>query len=106
MLTEQQLLLDLDPRVTAQEELRIRLNLELQGHMALDIPVSKKNRRHWASIYEAQHQDPVYKPRDLSAERQAGADLALAFRADEQLARQIRSREVRGLSVGPLDFEP
>lgn len=63
MLTEEQLLLDLDPHVTAQEELRIRLNLELRGdHQALDIPVSHKNRAHWKLVHEAQHQDPVYKP--------------------------------------------
>lgn len=61
MLTEQLLLLDLDPNVTPQEELRIRLNLELGGHQALDIPVSHKNRQHWRSVYEAQHEDPVYE---------------------------------------------
>ena len=44
-----------------QDELQDRLNLELQqGHSALDIPVTDRNRAYWRTVWEAQHQDPVY----------------------------------------------
>lgn len=45
---------------TPSQELALRLNLELAGHQALDIPVTRKNRLYWNSVYQAQHQDPVY----------------------------------------------
>lgn len=110
MLTEEQLLLDLDPNVTPQEELRIRLNLELTGdHLATDIPVSSKNRQYWRTVWDAQHQDPVYKPIPLEIlDDPVPTDRGLeaVFRVDERTAQQIQSRQVRGLSVGPLDFEP
>lgn len=64
MLTEQQMLL-LDAAVTPRkysprEELRHRLNLELQGYQVLDIPVTKDNRAYWRTVWDAQHEDPVY----------------------------------------------
>jgi hypothetical protein len=55
-----ELLLGQDPDVTPREELLARLNLEREGHMALDIPVTTGNRKLWARVWEAQHEAPVY----------------------------------------------
>lgn len=55
------ILLGQNPGMTPQEELLARLNLELDGHAALDIPVTPANRKWWLRVAEAQGQDPVYR---------------------------------------------
>lgn len=99
MLNAELLLLDQDPNVDPREELRIRLNLELGGHMALDIPVSEKNRAYWRSVWDAQREAPVYKPVPVDEPTWTDRGLEGTFQLDAETTAYIDRGRLHGVSI-------